>query len=58
MGQKPEASSRAEMQNKALNNAVTGVSLANYQAIFEGFAVMGINAADVVPRENVFTFNA
>ena len=46
------------MQNKALNNAVTGASLANYQAIFEGFAAMGIDAADVVPRENVFTFNA
>ena len=46
------------MQNKALNNAVTGASLANYQAIFEGFATMGIDAADVVPRENVFTFNA
>lgn len=46
------------MQNKALNNAVTGASVANYQAIFEGFAAMGIEAADVVPRENVFTFNA
>ena len=32
---------KAEMQQKALENAVTGESLANYQAIFDGFAAMG-----------------
>ncbi|EMP3151351.1 DUF3560 domain-containing protein [Salmonella enterica] len=32
--------------------------MANYQAIFEGFAAMGIDPDDVKPRENVFTFNA
>ncbi len=49
---------RAELQQQALTNAVTGESVANYQAIFDGFAAMGIDPADVKPRENVFTFNA
>ncbi|MEJ7139487.1 DUF3560 domain-containing protein [Amphibiibacter pelophylacis] len=49
---------KAEMQQKALKNAVSGESLANYQAIFDGFAAMGIDMADVEPRVNVFTFNA
>ena len=49
---------QAELQHKALTNAVTGESMANYQAIFEGFAAMGIDPDDVKPRENVFTFNA
>jgi hypothetical protein len=49
---------KAEMQQKALENAVSGESLANYQAIFDGFAAIGISMADVEPRVNVFTFNA
>jgi hypothetical protein len=49
---------KAEMQQKALSNAVTGESFANYQAIFDGFAAMGIDMADIEPRVNVFTFNA
>lgn len=49
---------KAELQQKALENAVSGESLANYQAIFDGFAAMGIDMADVEPRVNVFTFNA
>ena len=51
-------SPKAEIQQKALSNAVTGESFANYQAIFDGFAAMGIDMADVEPRVNVFTFNA
>jgi hypothetical protein len=43
---------------QALRNAVSGQSFGNYQAIFEGFAAMGIAAEDIKPRENVFTFNA
>lgn len=42
----------------ALHNAISGQSFGNYQAIFEGFAAMGIAAEDIKPRENVFTFNA
>jgi hypothetical protein len=49
---------KAEQQQKALENAVSGESFANYEAIFNGFAAMGIDIADVEPRVNVFTFNA
>ncbi|MCF3643219.1 ssDNA-binding domain-containing protein [Rhizobium sp. TRM95111] len=49
---------QAELQAQALKNATSGASVANYQAIFDGFAAMGIDPDDVMPRENVFTFNA
>lgn len=45
-------------QAEALARAQSGQSLANWPAIFEGFAAMGIPAADILPRENVLTFNA
>lgn len=48
----------AEIQREALTNATTQSSMANFDAIFEGFEAMGIEAEDVIPRENVFTFNA
>nr|WP_324250488.1 DUF3560 domain-containing protein [Pseudomonas syringae] len=57
-GKKPKANRGLELQQQALTNAVTGDSVANYQAIFEGFEAKGINMADVEPRVNVFTFNA
>lgn len=47
-----------QMQQQALENAVTGQSVANFQAIFEGFEAMGIPADAIKPRVNVFTFNA
>ena len=50
--------SRKEMQQEALGRAKTGESLANYPAIFEGFAAKGIPIDDIRPRENVFSFNA
>ena len=50
--------SREEIQREALANAQNGTSEANYDAIFEGFAEMGIDPDDVIPRENVLTFNA
>ncbi len=53
-----KATKKDEIQTTALKNAVTGQSLTNYKAIFEGFADMGIDPAEIVPRENVFTFNA
>jgi Domain of unknown function (DUF3560)/N-terminal domain of anti-restriction factor ArdC len=49
---------KAELQQQALKNAVTGESMANYQAIFDGFSAMGIHMDDIEPRVNVFTFNA
>lgn len=51
-------SNSQEIAASALRNAVSGQSFGNYQAIFEGFAAMGIAAEDIKPRENVFTFNA
>ena len=47
-----------EIQAQALSNAVTGQSLANYTAIYQGFEAKGINPADIILRENVFTYNA
>jgi hypothetical protein len=47
-----------EVQAQALTNAVEGQSLANYPAIFEGFAEKGVPEEEILPRENVFTFNA
>jgi hypothetical protein len=47
-----------EQQQEALTNATQRQSMANYPAIFEGFAAKGIAMADIKPRENVFTFNA
>src|SRR5215472_252013 len=49
---------RDEMRQESLNRAVNGQSLANYGAIFEGFAAKGIPESEIHPRENVFTFNA
>ena len=43
---------------ESLNRAKNGDSLANYQAILQGFADKGIPASEIIPRENVFTYNA
>lgn len=43
---------------ESLQRAKAGDSLLNYPAIFTGFANKGINANEVIPRENVFTYNA
>lgn len=47
-----------EVQQHALQNALTSQSVANFQAIFEGFEAMGIPTDAIKPRVNVFTFNA
>ena len=46
----------AEQQSEALSRATSNLSMLNYPAIYEGFAAKGIS--DVIPRENVFTYNA
>jgi antirestriction protein ArdC len=43
---------------EAFNKATSGTSTANYRAIFEGFAELGILQVDILPRENVLTFKA
>lgn len=49
-------SNRAAIAAQALKNATENQSVANYQAIFEGFAEKGI--FDIEPRVNVLTYNA
>jgi len=51
-------SATAVQQHESLNRAKYGQSAANYAAIFAGFEAKGIPASDILPRENVFTFNA
>jgi hypothetical protein len=41
---------------ESLNRAVTGESTMNYEAIFSGFAAMGIPEDQIQPRVNVLTF--
>jgi antirestriction factor ArdC-like protein len=45
-------------QQEALDRATTSASFANYPAIYQGFIAKGIPEADILPRENVFTFHA
>lgn len=49
---------KEQEQREALHKALSGQSLMNYRAIMEGFAEKGIVPQEVIPRENVFTFNA
>ncbi len=50
--------SRSVIAHEALGRALNNTSLANYPAIIEGFAKMGIPESEIRPRENVFTFHA
>jgi antirestriction protein ArdC len=47
-----------ELASGALSKALNSASTMNYEAIFNGFSSMGIPMADILPRENVFTFKA
>lgn len=49
---------KAEIAQQALTSATSSQSLANYTTIINGFVERGIAAADIKPRENVFTFHA
>src|SRR5437879_10542029 len=51
-------SSKEEGRQEALARAVSGQSLSNFPAIFQGFAAKGIPESEIKPRENVFTFDA
>ena len=46
------------VQSEALDRATHNASLANYPAIFAGFMNKGISEENILPRENVFTFQA
>ena len=47
-----------EARREALTRAVSGQTMSNYPAIFQGFIAKGIPESEIRPRENVFTFNA
>jgi hypothetical protein len=49
---------RAQMQQESLSRAVSGQTLSNWPAIFEGFLAKGIPEHEIKPRENVFTYHA
>ena len=49
---------RAAIAAQALKNATENNSVANYQAIFDGFADKGIPCEEIEPRVNVLTYNA
>jgi len=45
-------------QVEALKRALSSISFFNYATIVHGFAWKGIEHNEVIPRENVFTYNA
>jgi len=50
---------KAELDTaEALRRAQQGLSVANYAAIYGGFMAKGIPEEEILPRENVFTFQA
>ena len=49
---------KQEICSQALANACSNRSLMNYAGIFEGFMAKGIPESQILPRENVFTYNA
>ena len=54
----PTHSSKADVKREALMRAVSGHTMSNYPAIFQGFMARGIPESEIHPRENVFTFEA
>jgi hypothetical protein len=45
-------------QMESLQRAKNGDSLLNYPNIMQGFIAKGISPSEIIPRENVFTYNA
>jgi hypothetical protein len=57
-GERTMNATKEQVQQEALDRAVSGQTLSNYPAIIRGFVDMGIPADDIRPRENVFTYHA
>ncbi len=60
-GTKNQSKGRLQSRPSALESlqrATNGISMANYPAIIAGFMSKGIPEAEILPRENVFTFHA
>ncbi|WP_434077480.1 ArdC family protein [Pseudomonas aeruginosa] len=49
---------RAEIQAKALQNALADRSAANYETIVDEFMQRGIPPEEITPRVNIFTYHA
>ena len=49
---------REHIRAEALTRAVSGQSFGNWPVIIEGFVAKGIPESEILPRENVFTYNA
>ena len=47
-----------QVQQEALSNARNNESMRNYPAIYEGFTSKGIPESDIIPRVNIFTYQA
>ena len=47
-----------ERQTEALSRALTSQSWSNFPAIIQGFTARGIPEDQILPRENVFTYQA
>ncbi len=47
-----------ERQAEALSRARTGQSWSNFPAIIQGFMARGIPEDQILPRENIFTYQA
>lgn len=52
------AEERAAAQQESLDRATGSFSAYNYDPIYNGFAAKGIPESDILPRENIFTYNA
>ena len=51
----PEATTA---QREAMRRVLFSISFANYATILNGFMDRGIDQADIIPRKNIFTFDA
>lgn len=49
---------KEQTQQEALNRIESNPSEYNFATVIEGFMEMGIEEEDILPKENVFTFNA
>jgi hypothetical protein len=49
---------REQIQQEALDRAMSGQAMSNWPAIFAGFVAKGIPEHDIKPRENIFTYHA
>ena len=47
-----------EIAEEAYHRATSSDRMSNYGAVYAGFEAMGIDANEIIPRENVLTYHA